>query len=235
MGAPGWLREPAKLPCADATLIMPGRRYAIDRRARLSREPVHAPQGLAAVTEPSDRDLSDRVRDTRDQTAMTMLYDRYSQAVYSLAVAMLHNPAAAEDITQDVFLTFWQNPARYDPDRGPFGPWVLRVTRNRVIDLTRRRRHERPAVEGEVDLTLRLVDPEPGPDDLAWSRSVAREVAGVLKSLPAAQRQAIELAYFQGMTQSEMARHLDIPLGTVKTRVRTALQRLATLMAETDA
>lgn len=165
---------------------------------------------------------------------MAMLYDRYSQAVYSLAVAMLRHAASAEDITQDVFLTYWQNPGRYDPDRGPFGPWILRVTRNRVIDLTRRRKYERPAIDGEVDLTLRLVDPEPGPDDVAWSQSVAREVAGVLSALPAAQRQAIVLAYFHGMTQSEMARHLDIPLGTVKTRVRTALQRLAALMAETD-
>lgn len=186
------------------------------------------------MTEPSDRDLAARVRDARDQTAMTMLYDRYGQAVYSLAVAMLRNPATAEDITQDVFLTYWQSPARYDPDRGPFGPWILRVTRNRVIDLTRRRRYERPAGDGETDLTQRLVDPEPGPDDLAWSRSVAREVAGVLMALPDAQRQAIELAYFHGMTQSEMASHLGIPLGTVKTRVRTALQRLAALMAETD-
>lgn len=165
---------------------------------------------------------------------MATLYDRYSQAVYSLAVAMLRHPASAEDITQDVFLTFWQNPGRYDPDRGPFGPWILRVTRNRVIDLTRRRRRERPAIEGDVDLTLRLVDPEPGPDELTWSQTVAHDVAGVLTTLPDAQRQAIELAYFHGMTQSEMAHHLNIPLGTVKTRVRTALQRLAAMMTESD-
>lgn len=182
--------------------------------------------------EPSDQELIVRVREARDQAAMAGLYDRYARSVYALALSMLREPRAAEDVTQDVFVTFWQRPERYVAARGAFGPWILRVTRNRAIDVIRRRGREQFAdEEREPVLAERLADPDPDLDDQVWSRMMAREVRGALAELTETQRQVIELAYFGGMSQSEMAEHLNIPLGTIKTRVRTALHRLAQVMA----
>jgi RNA polymerase sigma-70 factor (ECF subfamily) len=192
--------------------------------------------GKQTVTgiEPSDGDLIALVRDKRDQQAMALLYDRYERAVYALALHLVREPRSAEDIAHDVFLNFWRKPEGYDPVRGTFGPWILRVTRNRSIDVLRKRGRERTQPDDEEGSAQdRLVDPEPAVDDQVWSRAVAREVRAALLGLTETQRQVIELAYFQGMTQSEMADHLGIPLGTVKTRVRTALQRLAALMDTT--
>lgn len=182
--------------------------------------------------EPSDQDLIVRVREARDQEAMAALYDRYGRSVYALALSMLREPRAAEDVAQDVFVTFWQRPERYVAARGTFGPWILRVTRNRTIDVIRRRgREQYTDDEREPELAERLADPDPDLHDQVWSRMMAREVRGALRELTDIQRQVIELAYFGGMSQSEMADHLQVPLGTIKTRVRTALHRLAQVMA----
>ncbi|CCF83849.1 sigma-70 family RNA polymerase sigma factor [Nitrolancea hollandica] len=182
----------------------------------------------------SDQELIERVR-ARDHEAMAMLYDRYSRAVYSLALHVLREQRAAEDIVQDVFLTFWQRPTTYIPERGAFGPWILRVARNRAIDLLRRgsREHTKDG-DREFSLEQQIVDPEPEPDDLVWHRAVAERVREAITELTGPQRQVIELAYFGGMTQSEIAAYLDTPLGTIKTRVRTALSRLAKIMAEEE-
>lgn len=180
------------------------------------------------TTETSDQELIARVREARDRDAMAALYDRYARAVHGLALSILHEPRAAEDVTQDVFLTFWQQPASYVAARGTFGPWILRVCRNRAIDQLRRRGRERFVDDERQDW---VVDSDPEPDDQVWSLTVARQVRGALAELSEVQRQVIELAYFGGMSQSEMALQLQIPLGTVKTRVRAALQRLAQVMA----
>lgn len=192
------------------------------------------------VTEPSDQELIERVR-LRDHAAMAVLYDRYARAVYSLALHMLREPRAAEDVTQDAFLTFWQHPASYVAERGAFGPWILRVTRNRAIDVLRRGSRERsmPTMQydsGDQATTFeeRIVDPEPDPIEQIWSRTVAVRVRAALQELTPPQREVVELAYFRGMTQSQMAAHLGIPLGTIKTRVRTALRRLAEILEEAE-
>lgn len=192
------------------------------------------------ATEPSDLELIERVR-RRDHAAMAVLYDRYARAVYSLALHVLREPRAAEDVTQDAFLTFWQHPASYVAERGAFGPWILRVTRNRAIDVLRRGSRERsmPTMQydsGDQATTFeeRIVDPEPDPIEQIWSRTVAVRVRAALQELTPPQREVVELAYFRGMTQSQMAAHLGIPLGTIKTRVRTALRRLADILEEAE-
>jgi RNA polymerase sigma-70 factor (ECF subfamily) len=168
---------------------------------------------------------------------MAALYDRYSRPVYSLAFHVLREPRAAEDVVQDVFLGFWQRPFTYVDARGTFGPWILRVTRNRSIDVLRKRSRERSPGDDEYASLFeeRIIDPEPEPGDQVWTQTVASQVRTAMLELNAGQRQVIELAYFYGMTQSEMAEHLDIPLGTIKTRVRTALRRLSEIMSEANA
>jgi len=168
---------------------------------------------------------------------MAALYDRYSRPVYSLAFHMLRDPRGAEDVVQDVFLGFWQRPFTYIDERGAFGPWILRVTRNRSIDLIRKRARERSPGSDEAAALFeeRIVDPEPEPGEQVWTQAVAHQVRAAMQQLNDAQRQVIELAYFAGMTQSEMADHLGIPLGTIKTRVRTALRRLSDIMADAEA
>lgn len=186
------------------------------------------------LSELSDLELIERVR-ARDHEAMAVLYDRYSRAVYSLALHVLHEQRAAEDIVQEAFLTFWQRPMSYIPERGAFGPWILRVARNRAIDLLRRGSREYTNNDDHTFTFEQLiVDPEPEPGDQIWSRTVAERVREALSELSCPQRQVIELAYFRGMTQTEMAAYLDTPLGTIKTRVRTALSRLARIMSEEE-
>lgn len=166
---------------------------------------------------------------------MAKLYDRYSRPVYSLAMTVLREPRAAEDVVQDAFLTFWRRPESYVDSRGAFGPWILRVARNRAIDIVRRRSREHyESGEETTSILDRLVDPEPEPSDQLWSETVAGNVRRAVVQLTAPQREVIELAYFRGMTQSEMATHLGIPLGTIKTRVRTALRRLAEILDEAE-
>ena len=189
------------------------------------------------ATELSDQELIERIRQDRDQQAMAKLYDRYARPVYSLAFHVLREQRAAEDVVQDVFLGFWQRPFTYVDARGTFGPWILRVTRNRSIDVLRKRSRERSPGDDEYASLFeeRIIDPEPEPGDQVWTQAVARQVRTAMQQLNDVQRQVIELAYFYGMTQSEMADHLGIPLGTIKTRVRTALRRLSEIMVEANA
>ena len=185
--------------------------------------------------EPTDGVLIERVR-RRDQAAMATLYDRYARPVYSVALRVVREPRAAEDVVQDAFLTVWRRPDAYLPERGAFGPWILRVARNRAIDLLRRGARERFEPDDDaVGFVERVVDPEPDPGEQVWAETVARRVRAALGDLTPPQREVIELAYFGGLTQREMAARLAIPLGTVKTRVRTALRRLAEILEEAEA
>jgi RNA polymerase sigma-70 factor (ECF subfamily) len=180
--------------------------------------------------EPSDQELMARLHQ-HDHQALALLYDRHARSVYSLALYILRDRAAAEDVTQDVFLQLWRDPRHYLEERGPLGPWLLRITRNRAIDFLRRRdRQRRPRETDWQPLDPQLSDQSPGLEDQVWSLALARRVHEALRELTDAQRQVIELAYFRGMTHREMADMLGVPLGTVKTRVRTALRRLAEIL-----
>ena len=172
-----------------------------------------------------------------DDDAFRALYERYSGAVLGLAQSVVRDRAAAEDITHDVFLGFWRNPHGFEPSRGQFVAWLLRVTRNRSIDVLRKRRdvpfgNYRPSQEGdEMDPTHWLADTEPGPEAQAIVRTLGDDVRDALRTLPADHRQLLELAYFGGLTQREIAERLNRPLGTVKTQMRTSMMKLAKLSA----
>lgn len=175
-----------------------------------------------------DARLVDRVSNG-DHDALAELYDRHGATAYSIALSILHDSGRAEDVTQDVFVTLWTQPDRYNPEVGRFAPWFYRVTRNRSIDIVRQRRREvMPEEPAVFDLMLGASGDSP-PDDVI-NRSQAERVRAALSELPEEQRTLIELAYFGGLTQSQMASRLDIPLGTIKTRVRNGLRQLRDLL-----
>lgn len=163
-----------------------------------------------------------------DGSALAELYDRHGRAVYALAVRVLGDPADAEDLVQDVFALAWKNAAKYDPARGAVAAWLLITTRTRAIDRLRSRR-VRPQSAGGDDDGRRLAaipDASPSVDTIVASADSAARVRTALASLPEDQRAAIELAYFQGLSHSEIAERTTTPLGTIKTRIRAGLQRL---------
>jgi len=150
---------------------------------------------------------------------MTLLYDRYSSIVYAVALRVLGDTGAAEDVLQEVFLQLWRNPGAFDSSRGNLGPWLAVIARNRAIDGLRKRRPE-------TDIVDVVVSVEP---DMAGDAERARameKVRGALGTMPAAQRSALEMAYFEGLTHIEIAAKTGEPLGTIKTRIRTGLLAL---------
>ena len=180
----------------------------------------------------SDEELLARLS-AEDSGAFEALYQRYSDLVYSIALRVVADPPMAQDIAQEVFLRIWRHPASFDQSRGRFVSWLMSVARNRAVDEVRSRGRRR----------LREVMPAPGADDPidlqaldpATAAQISAERAAVrqaLETLPEEQRLAIELAYFGGMTQQEISIALDIPLGTIKTRIRLGMKKLRLCLAE---
>jgi RNA polymerase sigma-70 factor, ECF subfamily len=147
------------------------------------------------------------------------LYDRYSGIVYGVALRVLGSTAAAEDVLQEVFLQLWRNPQAFDADRGKLAPWLAVIARNRAIDLLRKRPMEEDIEELPIATGVNL-------EDEASERIAIDKVRGVLALLPADQRKALEMAFFEGMTHTEIAGKTGEPLGTVKTRIRYGLLAL---------
>jgi RNA polymerase sigma-70 factor (ECF subfamily) len=172
----------------------------------------------------ADADLIERIA-SRDHDAFTELYRRYARAVLGLALRRLGDRGRAEDATQEAFASIWRSAARYDRQRGPGAPWLYTVARNAIVDGLRRT--PEPAAEPPD-----LPSGEPGPADQAESAWTAWRVHRALETLPGREREVIELAYWSGLSQSEVADFLGIPLGTVKTRTRSALARLAEELGE---
>jgi RNA polymerase sigma-70 factor, ECF subfamily len=179
-------------------------------------EPVPLPVDV------TDADLLVRVAD-RDREAFEVLYHRYVRSVFGLALRRLRDRQRAEDAVQETFAAVWRSAASYRPERGPAAPWLYAVARNAIVD--RFRAKAEPT--GEVP---DLVSGDPGPDDRAESSFVSWRVHRALEELPPREREVIELAYWSGLSQSEVAEYLHIPLGTVKTRTRSALMRLADVL-----
>jgi RNA polymerase sigma-70 factor (ECF subfamily) len=152
----------------------------------------------------------------RDQEAFAVLYDRYSRLVYSIALRVVRNAAAAEDILHDVFLQLWQAPERFDAARGNLPAWMAVIARNRAID---RIRQQRATVDPEETI---LMSPADMGSEVEQA-SVVRKVRGLLQAMPEPQRRAMEMAFFDGKTHAEIAASMNEPLGTVKTRIRSAL------------
>jgi len=171
--------------------------------------------GTQAPNVPDDAVLIARLRGG-DQSAMSDLYDRYSAVVYGVALRVLGDTMAAEDVLQEVFLQLWRRPNSFDPGRGRLAPWLAVIARNRAIDVLRKR----PA---EDDIEIQPISTGINLEDAAAQRMAIEKVRAVLAGLPAEQRRTLEMAFFEGMTHTEIATKTGDPLGTVKTRIRSAL------------
>ena len=177
------------------------------------------PHGAAEA----DEDLVQRLA-AGDRDAVAELYDRHAARVMGLAVRIVRNSSDAEDVVQEVFSQAWRSAPNYQPARGTVAGWLLMMARTRAIDRVRSRQTRRDAADGP-DLDGLAADAAPVPDQLIASQEASREREAKL-ALPVEQRTAIELAYFEGLTQSEIAERTQTPLGTVKTRIRAALTSL---------
>ena len=178
----------------------------------------------------SDEELMRRVAES-DPAAFEAIYDRHSRAAFSLAFRILGTRPAAEEAVQEAFLAVWRGGGRYRPERGSVGTWVLGIVHHRAVDVLRRTtvvERRRGSAEG---LEERLVAPEQTEQD-ALRRSEAVEVRGALATLPEPQRRVLELAYYGGFTQTEIATMLGAPLGTVKGRMRLGLEKLGSELGE---
>jgi RNA polymerase sigma-70 factor, ECF subfamily len=156
-----------------------------------------------------------------DAEAFSAIYDRHARSVYGLAHRMLRERSAAEDVAQEAFIALWRSRHSYRAERGSPGGWLLTITRNRAIDAIRR---------GRAHLHVELDADEEAPertDGEALRRIEANTIGVALSTLPEAQRQALELSYFDGLSQTEISARLGLPLGTVKGRMRLALRKLA--------
>ncbi len=161
----------------------------------------------------------------RDVHSFEQLYDRHSRAVYSLVLGILRQAASAEEVVQDVFLLLWRNAGRYDSSRGPFLPWLLTLARNRALDQLRLKSERQRRREDQRD----ELPPVPHAPDFEHNfdeKRRAERVCALMGSLQPKQKRAIELAYFEGLSHTEIAAALKEPLGTVKSWIRTGLMRL---------
>ncbi len=175
---------------------------------------------LTTATQPAEEDAVLLARVQRgDEPAMVMLFDRYSRIVYSVALRVLRDAASAEDILQEIFMQLWRNPAGFVATRGSLGGWLAVVTRNRSIDSLRRKKPTEQVEEMQLAAPGNMADES--------ERNLMMEKARVvIAQLPAEQRKTLEMAFFDGLTHSEIAEMTGDPLGTVKTRIRSALLTL---------
>jgi RNA polymerase sigma-70 factor (ECF subfamily) len=182
--------------------------------------------------QPTDAALMERILQ-QDSSALETLYDRYGRSVYSLVLRIAQNPASAEEIVQDIFLQLWRSADRFQITRGPLEPWLFTMARNRALDFLRlKREKQRRREDSDTDVVVPSAVVRPDPEgDIDQSRR-AEKVRGLLSSLPEAQRRAIELAFFEGLTHSEIADATGEPLGTVKSWIRGGLLRFRESLGE---
>ena len=190
---------------------------------RLRALPTPSAAPVMPTEETSDEELLTRVGE-QDRAAFELLYERYVRSVFGLALRRLRDRGHAEDAVQEVFTAVWRSAASYRPERGPAGGWLYTVARNAIVDRLRRRG---PATDSELP---ELASLEGGPEQRAEDSYTAWQVHRALEELQPKEREVIELAYWSEMSQSEVAEFLGLPLGTVKTRTRSGLARLATVL-----
>lgn len=160
--------------------------------------------------------------------ALETLYSRYSRIVFSFALRIVGDPATAEELLQEVFFRAWQQAQRFSEGKGTFVTWLLSITHNMAIDeIRKRQRRPQRADSADPELMLaNVTDKGPSVEEYAVIGSWRDQITDALKQLPEAQREAIEMAYFQGLTQREISEHLGEPLGTIKTRMRLGMRKL---------
>ena len=175
--------------------------------------------------EPSDEELMGRLRSGRED-ALGQLYGRHAPLIFNIAAQSLGR-ASAEEVVQDVFVAIWRNAGTFDPTRGPFRPWALRIAHHRLINELRRRARQPRVGAGPDGLPLdTMPEPGPGPDESARADDRRAFVRAAVEALPPAQRQALSLAFLEDLTHQQIAEALNIPLGTTKSRIRAGLQAL---------
>ncbi len=198
---------------------------ALTAPATFPAAPRRAPASARmATTEPSDSELISRVADG-DRAAFNVLYRRYARQVYGLALRRLRDRGHAEDAVQETFAAIWRSASSYRPERGAGAPWLYTVARNAIVDRFRGRARGADYVPDNPTT-------EPTPEERVESEWTAWQVHRAFGQLPDNERTVLELAYWGGLSQSQIAEFLGIPLGTVKTRTRTGLARLAGLLDE---
>ncbi|MEO8097952.1 MAG: sigma-70 family RNA polymerase sigma factor [Acidobacteriota bacterium] len=186
-----------------------------------------------AVRLKDDPELAERLRQ-RDPKVMSALYDRYGRLVYSLIQRVVRDTGVAEDLTQETFLRVWNRAQAFDAQRGSLGPWIITVARNRAIDYLRSsdgRMASRSIELADLDHPARFADI----DDKALSMDRARRLKEAFEKLTPNQKTVLELAYYEGLSQTEMAERMQQPLGTVKTWVRAALKAMRDQLGEAAA
>ena len=195
----------------------------------------HTPDGHIPARLEDHEGLSDeellRLIVQRGRDALEVLYDRYAVAVYSLAMHMLRDMGAAEEVTQDTFFNVWRRASSYSPERGKVRAWLFSIGHHRIIDeFRRRRRREQSQVLFDVDL-IQQTDESGDPSKYAMAQLRRSDIKEALTVLRPEQREVVVLAYYGGLTHSEIAERLEQPLGTVKTRMRLALKKLRNTMS----
>jgi RNA polymerase sigma-70 factor (ECF subfamily) len=173
----------------------------------------------------SDLDLLERIS-TRDREALAEMYDRYGRRVFALAARILNDPDSSEEVTQDVFLSVWRRGNSYSAHKGKFTTWLFSIAHNRTIDELRKRRRDRNRQNDDIDDHLNIESTEISPLEAAVAQSEYAKVREAMVVLPVEQREVVELSYYKGLTQAEIAEKTGQPLGTVKTRMRLALKKL---------
>jgi RNA polymerase sigma-70 factor, ECF subfamily len=174
----------------------------------------------------TDEDLLELVARKRDGDAFEVLYQRYSRAVYGVVRRFVRDPGRSEDVVQEAFASVWRAATSYRRERGSASAWMFAISRNAAADALRAR------VPSPLADPPDQADPAPGPEDRTAANLEAFTVHAAVDALPAREREVIELAYFDGLSQSEVAARLSLPLGTVKTRTRSGLARLAERLAD---
>jgi RNA polymerase sigma-70 factor (ECF subfamily) len=182
---------------------------------------MYKESGVQNMPQPSSEDDSSLLALVRtgNEQAMASLYDRYFKLVYSVALRVLRDPPAAEDVLQEVFMQIWRNPDSFTAARGSLGGWLAIVSRNRSIDTLRRKRPSVNVEDVPLASSFNLADE-------AETNSLMERARGVIHKLPTEQRKTLEMAFFDGLTHSEIAEMTGDPLGTVKTRIRSGLLTL---------
>ena len=167
----------------------------------------------------------------QDREALAALYDRYGRRVFALAVRMLNDPIGSEEVTQDVFMSVWRRGASYTSKKGKFTTWLFSIAHNRTIDELRKRRRDRSRENDDIDDHLNIQSGDISPADAAIAQSEYALIRAAMDELPEEQKNVVELSYFKGLTQTEIASKTGQPLGTVKTRMRLALKKLRSALS----
>jgi RNA polymerase sigma-70 factor, ECF subfamily len=202
----------------------------LDKRQRSPRRMM--PQ---RADELSDEQLMARLTGPEVEAALSELYDRYSRTVYGVGIKILGDRSSAEELVQEVFLKVWRSSGTFDPSRASFSTWLYRVTRSVALDLYRKRTSRiRPVPNADSQIAAAR-DSSAGPEEIVDDSWLSWRMSNALEELGATQREVVELAYFQGLSQREISQRTGMPLGTVKSRTASAMKRLRQGLAGEDA